>query len=117
DAVEWLKESFDLDLTQICQCGGHSRPRTHRMPPTRDGRPVPVGWTMVSALKRRLEGMSNVSILPGSRVTRLMTEEIGDEVGVIGLEFESVGEGQEQQGGMRNRRMVADAIVLTTGTF
>ncbi|CAM9223096.1 unnamed protein product [Choristocarpus tenellus] len=115
DAVEWLREGFDLDLTQICQCGGHSRPRTHRMPPAQgkvtppsDGRPVPVGWTMVSALKQRLEGMSNASILPGSRVIRLMTEEFDGEVGVLGVEYE--------RGGVKNR-MVADAVVLTTGGY
>lgn len=34
ESVEWLRESFGLDLSQICQCGGHSRPRTHRIPPS-----------------------------------------------------------------------------------
>ncbi|CAN0386491.1 unnamed protein product, partial [Hapterophycus canaliculatus] len=45
-AVEWL-ESFGLDLSLLSQCGGHQAPRTHRIPPGPDGRPVPVGWTTV----------------------------------------------------------------------
>ena len=31
-AVDWLKNEFDLKLTAISQCGGHSHPRTHRPP-------------------------------------------------------------------------------------
>ncbi len=32
-----------------------SRPRSHRIPPTPEGRPVPVGWTIVAALKKAVE--------------------------------------------------------------
>lgn len=30
DAVNWLQEQFDLDLTVVSRLGGHSQPRTHR---------------------------------------------------------------------------------------
>ncbi|EAZ62928.2 Osmotic growth protein [Scheffersomyces stipitis CBS 6054] len=30
DAVHWLQEVFDLDLTVVSRLGGHSQPRTHR---------------------------------------------------------------------------------------
>ncbi|CAN3376662.1 hypothetical protein DIURU_004450 [Diutina rugosa] len=30
DAVHWLQQDFDLDLTVVSRLGGHSQPRTHR---------------------------------------------------------------------------------------
>jgi len=30
DAVNWLQDSFGLDLSKVSRLGGHSQPRTHR---------------------------------------------------------------------------------------
>jgi hypothetical protein len=39
-----------------------SRPRSHRIPPTPEGWPVPVGWTIVSALRKAVEVCKCVSV-------------------------------------------------------
>jgi succinate dehydrogenase/fumarate reductase flavoprotein subunit len=39
-------ESFGIQLNTLSQCGGHSKPRTHREGPRSDGKPAPVGWDM-----------------------------------------------------------------------
>jgi len=54
DAIDFLL-SFGLNLTDVVQLGGHSVARTHRIPPTPDGRPVPVGFMIVSTLKKYIE--------------------------------------------------------------
>lgn len=54
DAHEFIR-SFGVQLTDIVQLGGHSQKRTHRIPPTPDGKPVPVGFTIVSTLKKHIE--------------------------------------------------------------
>jgi len=51
---EWLK-SLGLHLSDVVQLGGHSTQRTHRFPPTPEGKPQPVGWTLVSGLRKILE--------------------------------------------------------------
>jgi hypothetical protein len=30
DAVNWLQDKFNLDLSKVARLGGHSQPRTHR---------------------------------------------------------------------------------------
>ena len=48
-AVNWLKNEFDLRLTAISQCGGHSHPRTHRPPAG------PAGNIIVKAVHKKIE--------------------------------------------------------------
>ena len=48
-AVNWLKNEFDLQLTAISQCGGHSNPRTHRVPAG------PVGNIIVKTVHKKIE--------------------------------------------------------------
>ena len=52
-AIEFL-QTFSLPLTDVVQLGGHSAKRTHRFQPTADGKPVPVGFTIVNTLKKYL---------------------------------------------------------------
>ena len=52
-AIEFLR-TFNLQLTDVVQLGGHSARRTHRFPPTADGKPVPVGFTILNTLKKFL---------------------------------------------------------------
>ena len=49
EAVNWLKNEFDLKLTAISQCGGHSHPRTHRPPAG------PAGNIIVKTVHKKIE--------------------------------------------------------------
>jgi hypothetical protein len=62
-AVEWLMESFGLDLSLVSQLGGHSFPRTHR------GKERFPGMTITYAL---MEKWSDTTL-------RLLREEEGGE--------------------------------------
>lgn len=53
-AIEFV-ESFGVDLSVVSQLGGHSVPRTHREPTDPKGRPRPIGFDIVNALKHKVE--------------------------------------------------------------
>jgi len=80
DAVEWLMgPKFNLSLTAISHCGGHSLPRTHRIPPLPDGRPVPVGFSTIKAVKSYLMTRSErIHVLTETKVTSLITGKNGN---------------------------------------
>ncbi len=101
-------ESFQLDLSSVSQCGGHSVPRTHREPNAPDGKPRPVGWDIVSALRRHLEGYdaARFRLVTRARVSELLMEG-SSIVGVVYI------------AGDKPEPVVlrAGAVVLTTGGF
>ncbi|CEL92101.1 unnamed protein product [Vitrella brassicaformis CCMP3155] len=67
-AVEWLI-SLGVNLTQVERLGGHSTARSHRIPPLPDGRPVPVGWTTISALVRKIKDFGDrITVMEGYRL-------------------------------------------------
>lgn len=76
---------------------------------------MPVGWTTISTLKKRLEAYQNVSIITGAKVTRVLTDMThwDGEPGVIGVEYEPVVTGGDQKPEMIP--LMADAVILTTG--
>uniref|UniRef100_A0A914QZP7 FAD-dependent oxidoreductase 2 FAD binding domain-containing protein n=1 Tax=Panagrolaimus davidi TaxID=227884 RepID=A0A914QZP7_9BILA len=53
-AVEFLIDA-GVDLTDINLCGGHSVPRTHWIPSPKEGRPIPVGFSIIKNLKIKLQ--------------------------------------------------------------
>eukprot|EP00923_Selenidium_pygospionis_P052175 GHVN01090279.1.p1 GENE.GHVN01090279.1~~GHVN01090279.1.p1 ORF type:complete len:873 (-),score=165.53 GHVN01090279.1:703-3321(-) len=59
-AIEFLS-SFGLDLSNVVQLGGHSVPRTHRIPPLEDGRPRPVGFTIMKSLTEAVSNLTQQS--------------------------------------------------------
>lgn len=130
DGVEWLMtERFNLSLTAISHCGGHSVARTHRIPPTADGRPVPVGFTTMKAVQTYLASRpERVKIETLSQAQELILSEQGD---IVGVKYtrpkppEEVGENRELS--EKARELSADvtetvtvsaaAVVLTTGGY
>jgi len=115
-AVEFLT-SFEVGLTNVVQLGGHSVPRTHRIPPTKDGKPVAVGFTIVATLKKYVENdlSRRVSVLTNSIFRGLLWE--GDRV--VGVKYQAV-DGSEHQlrgnviltaGGFANDRTAADSLL------
>ncbi|KAK1868110.1 hypothetical protein I4F81_010605 [Pyropia yezoensis] len=75
-ALAWL-QAQGVDLSDVRQLGGHSRPRTHR-PPQAGGKPAPVGWTIISALQRRVAAVPAIETLTSARVVQLLTRREAD---------------------------------------
>ncbi|KAJ1786164.1 hypothetical protein LPJ59_005987 [Coemansia sp. RSA 2399] len=115
DAVSWLRNGFSLELDAVTQLGGHSFPRTHRIPDS-NGKPRPVGWEIVSALGNYLndqaaQSESRFKLVTGARVTELLTSEDGR---VSGLVYESEDTGTRM---VQKHKHRSDAVILATGGF
>ncbi len=93
DAHLWLR-SFGLNLTDVVQLGGHSARRTHRFPPTPEGKPIPVGFTILSTLRKHVENelKDKVTVHTSSVFKQLLTADNS----VIGVEYVD-GEGNTQK--------------------
>ena len=115
-AVEHIT-SFSVGLTNVVQLGGHSIPRTHRIPPTKDGKPVAVGFTIISMLKKYVENdlSGSVRVLTNSVFQGLLWD--GDRV--VGIVYKAE-DGSEQQlhgnviltaGGFANDRTSSDSLL------
>lgn len=104
-AIDFL-ESFGLSLTDVVQLGGHSVPRTHRFPPTAEGKAVPVGWTLISTLKKHIENSlkDTVNVLTLSTFKQLVIT----DGRITGLEYTD---------GNGSVKTVEGAVVLTSGGF
>ncbi|KAF9233487.1 Flavocytochrome c [Melanogaster broomeanus] len=81
DAVNWLQDKFELDLSKVARLGGHSQPRTHR------GNAQFPGMVITYAQMERLEDLAvsqpdRVKIHKKARVTRLLKDESGSVTGV-----------------------------------
>ena len=107
DAIHWLKHRFGVPLNVLSQLGGHSAKRTHRAPAV-DGRPVPIGWKIMSTLKNAIDSeyADKIEIRCRQTVTKLMhrVEADGSKT-VWGLEVNG------------HEIIDADAVVLATGGF
>lgn len=80
DAIHWLQEVFELDLSVVSRLGGHSQPRTHR---GKDSK-FP-GMAITYKLLEKLEDLSEtephrVKIFKNSQVIDLLTDESGASV-------------------------------------
>lgn len=100
--------SRGLNLSDIVQLGGHTAARTHRFPPTADGKPLPVGFTIVNALRKYVE--SDLSGYVTVKTQCLFQGLHSDEQGrVDGVSVRcAAGEGVE---------VVKGAVVLAAGGY
>jgi flavocytochrome c len=112
DAVEWYAQ-FNLILSAISQCGGHEVARTHRQAPRADGKPSPVGWNIISALKKYvLEDLKeNVEVLLNTRVQEIIKNENGK---VVGVKYETK---NLETNETKKDVLPAGAVILTTGGY
>jgi len=112
DAVEWLAQ-FNLILSAISQCGGHEIPRTHRQAPRADGKPSPVGWNIISALKNYIlnDLKDNVEVIYNSRVQEILTNGQGK---VTGVKYETTN--LETKETTKNT-LYGGAVILATGGY
>ncbi|KAF8382201.1 hypothetical protein PRIPAC_71343, partial [Pristionchus pacificus] len=108
-AIEFLEEA-GVDLGDINLCGGHSVPRTHWIPSPKEGKPIPVGFGIISALKKKIEAIQKedpekITILLETRVLGLVSwNEFITGVRVKGADGKSA-------------EISGKAVVLTTGGF
>lgn len=107
DAIGFLR-SFGVNLTDVVQLGGHHVPRTHRIPPTADGKPVPVGFTIVSTLRKYVENdlKECVRLQLNSAFRSLVFDDGGRAVGV---RYASTTDGTERE--------LRGNVILTAGGF
>merc|ERR1712187_113827 len=79
-AVDWIIDSFGIDLSLVSRLGGHSMPRTHR------GKERFPGMTITYGLTEKLEEIAEESdrakIHLKTKVTKLLTDSNGDVCGV-----------------------------------
>eukprot|EP00179_Madagascaria_erythrocladioides_P009921 CAMPEP_0198326692 /NCGR_PEP_ID=MMETSP1450-20131203/14139_1 /TAXON_ID=753684 ORGANISM="Madagascaria erythrocladiodes, Strain CCMP3234" /NCGR_SAMPLE_ID=MMETSP1450 /ASSEMBLY_ACC=CAM_ASM_001115 /LENGTH=763 /DNA_ID=CAMNT_0044030669 /DNA_START=67 /DNA_END=2358 /DNA_ORIENTATION=+ len=104
-AMEWIAKHTGLQFTNIVQCGGHSGRRTHRLAPL-----APVGYSIVSALKRRLHDYETSGLMKttcSAVVTRLVNAEDGE---ITGLEYTV--DGQKTPTTLK-----CGSIILATGGY
>lgn len=102
-AVEWLINSFGLDLSLVSRLGGHSFPRTHR------GRERFPGMTITYALMEKMDDIAKknptiAQVLTLARATRLLTDNTG---AITGVTFEKNGVSYEEHG----------PVIIATGGF
>lgn len=103
DAVNWLQDKFNLDLSKVSRLGGHSQPRTHR------GDAQFPGMVMTYAQLERLEDLSvsipeRVRIIKKARVTKLVKDDNG---AVSGVEYTHGGKTEIAYG----------PVILATGGY
>ncbi|TIC33060.1 hypothetical protein E3Q09_03495 [Wallemia mellicola] len=104
DAIKWLIDEFNLDLSKVARLGGHSQPRTHRG----EGGQFP-GMTITYALMEKLEDIAQnqpnrAKVLKKARATRLIQD--NDHV-VTGVEYEKDGKKFTETG----------PVILATGGY
>jgi flavocytochrome c len=102
DSIEWLS-SFGIDLSKLSQCGGHSVKRTHREP-DRNGKPSPIGWDLVSTLKKELDNSPNVEVRTSTTLKDIILHQ--NRVTDIVVEHDN-----------KNERIQVDAVILATGGY
>ncbi|PAV83747.1 hypothetical protein WR25_13316 [Diploscapter pachys] len=108
DAVEFL-ENNGVDLGDINLCGGHSVPRTHWIPSPKEGKPKPVGFGIISALKDKVNQLNASD--PGKLEILLETK-------VVGLtSWNEYITGANVITGGKKREVEGKAVILTTGGF
>ncbi len=92
----------DFVLSALSWCGGHSQPRTHRFPPSVDGKPRPVGWGIVSALQSALK-TTPIRIITQARVSEVTP---GNRYNVTYIDKDA-----------QKQTILADALVWTSGGY
>ncbi|KNC80457.1 hypothetical protein SARC_07182 [Sphaeroforma arctica JP610] len=108
-AIDWVS-SFGVELSNIVFMGGHSQQRTHREPARPDGKPSPVGFNIVSALRKHAESLvgDKFAIKTGTKVERVITTKAGEDIVASGVQV------SDSDG---NREELIGTIVLATGGY
>lgn len=108
DAVHWLQEVFELDLTVISRLGGHSQPRTHR---GKDAK-FP-GMAITYRLLERLENLAaaepdRVAILKNTQVIDLVIDD-KDASKVLGVKYKKLKD--------KSKGEIVGPVIMATGGY
>ncbi|SGZ49215.1 CIC11C00000003737 [Sungouiella intermedia] len=108
DAVHWLQEVFDLDLSVVSRLGGHSQPRTHR---GKDAK-FP-GMAITYRLLETLENLADteperVKILKNTQVIDLILDDDNKTV-VKGVKFKDLKS--------KTKDTVMGPVIMATGGY
>jgi flavocytochrome c len=92
--VDWLMDTFDLDLSLLARLGGHSAPRTHRGKERFPGMTITYALIqMVEKISERTDGLAR--IITKARAHKLLMNKGGACVGVVyekgGIDFQEHG--------------------------
>jgi flavocytochrome c len=131
EAVHWLIQETGLTFGKVHMLGGHSKPRTHRVPDQDEKTPVPIGFTMMAALIAKISSSSYSEEFGGRLQIKLNAEVCAlDVVPTTGAESSGTCSTlgncfSTKITGVRIRDMVTkgeskyecDAVILTTGGF
>jgi len=79
--VEWLMDSFDLDLSLLARLGGHSAPRTHRGAERFPG--MTITYALIQMLEKLSERTDLARIITKAYVHELITDGSGRCVGTV----------------------------------
>jgi len=111
-AVEWFAQ-YDLILSAISQCGGHEIARTHRQQPRTDGKPSPVGFNIISGLKKYIlnELKDDVTVLLNTRVQKIIKNSEGK---VVGVQYETTDLETKET---KTDVLAAGAVILASGGY
>mmetsp|Transcript_8408 Transcript_8408/g.20673 ORF Transcript_8408/g.20673 Transcript_8408/m.20673 type:complete len:1155 (+) Transcript_8408:182-3646(+) len=104
-AVLWLKNRVNVDLSLVAQLGGHANKRTHR--PNNGMAGAEIIYNIQKTV-RSFEKTGRVKILVDTRVQELLTQD--DDGRVIGVRTQSTIDGSLQE-------IFADNVILATGGF
>lgn len=108
DAITFLEQHLQTNLSVVSLLGGHSAARTHRAPA--GPKPLNVGLAIMQGLERAARASSLVSIVTNARATGLLSDATGRVTGVKYVLKRDGGEEEDQE-------LHADAVVLATGGY
>ncbi|KAK6465199.1 osmotic growth protein [Scheffersomyces coipomensis] len=108
DAIHWLQEVFDLDLTIVSRLGGHSQPRTHR---GRDSK-FP-GMAITYRLLETFEALtetepSRVAVLKNCQVIDLLKQD-GDDYKIKGVKYKNLKD--------KSKHEIIGPVIMATGGY
>jgi len=104
-AVLWLKNRANVDLSLLAQLGGHANKRTHR--PSNGMAGAEIIYHLQKTV-RSYEKTGRLKIMIDTKVIELLTEKVDDRV--AGVLVESIKDGS-------TREILADNVILATGGF
>jgi len=117
ESVHWVMRETGLSLTTIAQLGGHSRPRTHRAPNLPDGTPVPIGYSIMSRLAKKIqtEFHDRIKVMTSTVAVELLHTKHDEYDGSTRLTVTGVKYRDEAT--KAEATLTADSVILTTGGF
>lgn len=107
DAVHWLQQDFDLDLTVVLRLGGHSQPRTHRGHDSKFPG-MAITYRLIEALEKVVKQQPNrAAILTHCQVIDLQLGD--DDTSVTGVTYKNLK--------TKEKHLLNGPVILATGGY